>query len=92
MKTNLLLFALAAAALAGTGWADNPQLRNQLDRERAATARTERASATVAVQVKGRGVGERRTTAPTTTRETTERMMPMHHGRGQTDYLPAPAD
>lgn len=77
-----LLAATAAVLVTSSAFADNPQLQNSLALERA-KAESTRQSPTVAVQVRGRGIGER----VTTTRETEERVVVLHQGRGQTQVL-----
>lgn len=85
MKTLIklsLVAAIAAFIATASALADSPQLQNSLAIERARADRTGQAP-TVAVQVRGRGVGER----VTTTRDTEERGIVLHHGRGQTQVL-----
>jgi hypothetical protein len=77
-----LLAATAAIFATASALADSPQLQNSLAIERAKAERTPQSS-TVAVQVRGRGFGER----VTTTRETEERGIVLHQGRGQTQVL-----
>jgi hypothetical protein len=87
MKTKLTLMAVAAVSLLGsTALADNPQLRNDLRLQRAAEAARNERTPTVAVQVRGRGVGERTATSRGHYSGDSDTVV-LQQGRGQTQTV-----
>jgi hypothetical protein len=89
MKSYLKFSLLAVTAtILGTAasLADNPQLRNALQRERMQAEREVQAP-TVGVQVRGRGLGERKAEAARGHYTGDSDSVVLHRGRGQAQTI-----